>query len=203
MGKAFENIAFIEKHFVEIKEHPQVLIDMRYASSRNFMNENIYEDFNRFFLAPPAAHKFLQACELLRQENPHLKFKIWDSLRPQSIQQKFWDFLEGTPYQNYVANPYPGSLHNFGMAIDLTLVNADLEELDMGTDFDDFRPLAQPQLEETHLEQGLLSSVQRENRLILRRVMTSAGFFILPHEWWHFNALTKEDVYNNFVLLTN
>lgn len=200
MSLGFQNIEFIEENFVEIS-HPQVLTEMRYASLNNFMGQNIYQGFDRFFLAPVAAQKFYEACSRLATEKPHYKFKIWDSLRPQSIQKLFWDFLADTPYQNYVANPYPGSLHNFGLALDLTLVDEQGVELDMGTDFDDFRPLAQPQLEEQFLKTGELSVSQIENRQLLRRIMTASGFLVLPHEWWHFNALPKEQVYNNFPLL--
>lgn len=201
MQNVFKDIHFIENTFSEIKNHPQVVIDMRYATAKNFMGYDIYDGFKRFFLAPPAAKMFLKSCDLLKEQHPQFKFKVWDSLRPQSIQKKFWNHLEGTAFQEYVANPIPGSLHNYGMAIDLTVVDENENELDMGTDFDDFRPIAQPRLEAKYLQSGELSKSQLRNRLILRSVMTDAGFIVLPHEWWHFNALPKERVYNHYPLL--
>jgi D-alanyl-D-alanine dipeptidase len=45
----------------------------------------------------------------------------------------------------YVADPAKGSIHNRGGAVDITLVDANYNELDMGTPFD-FRQRGQPWL---------------------------------------------------------
>lgn len=197
----FRDIAWIEKNFVEIKQSEQVVLDMKYATQDNFMAQNVYHDFRRCFLAPVAAEKFSRVCENLRKQHPDLQFKIWDTLRPRSIQSQFYEHLRGTPFQNYVAAPHPGSLHNFGMAMDLTLQTRDGKELDMGTGFDDFRDLAQPKLEEKFLASGELTKLQYQNRMLLRNLMEAEGFTVLPHEWWHFNALPKEQVYGYFLAI--
>jgi D-alanyl-D-alanine dipeptidase len=165
------------------------------------MNVDVYGGFHRCFMAPLAAKMLFQACDELKAHHPGLQFHIWDTLRPRSIQAQFYDHLKGTPFQNYVAAPHPGSLHNFGMAIDLTLQTRDGELLDMGTGFDDFRDLAQPKLEKKFLESGELTEEQYKNRLLLRGLLESQGFTVLEHEWWHFNALPKDQVYDKFPIL--
>jgi len=87
------------------------------------------------------------------------------------------------------------------MAVDLTIVDATGAELDMGTPFDDFRPVAQPMLEQEYLESGDLSEAQLANRRLLRRVMEKAGFQQLPIEWWHYDALPKDQVTAHYAIV--
>ncbi|MFM6927311.1 MAG: M15 family metallopeptidase [Bdellovibrio sp.] len=201
MNSFFSQIRFIEENFHEVTESSQVVLDMKYSTQDNFMNADVYGGFQRCFLSPVAAEMFARACQELRQKHPHLQFHIWDALRPRSIQAQFYQHLAGTPFQNYVAAPYPGSLHNFGMALDLTLQTKDGELLDMGTGFDDFRDLAQPKLEDKFLASGELTSEQLKNRLLLRSLLEGQGFKVLEHEWWHFNALPKDQVYGRYAVL--
>lgn len=201
MNSFFSQIQWIEKNFTEITANGEIALDLKYSTTDNFMNADVYDGFHRCFMAPVAAKMFFKACDVLREKHPDLQFHIWDSLRPRSIQAKFYDHLAGTPFQNYVAAPHPGSLHNFGMAIDLTLQTRDGELLDMGTGFDDFRDLAQPKLEKQFLASGELTTAQYENRLLLRGLLESQGFKVLEHEWWHFNALPKDQVYGKHPIL--
>ncbi|QDK39794.1 M15 family metallopeptidase [Bdellovibrio sp. NC01] len=201
MNAFTQQIEFIEKNFTEIKDSSEVVLDLKYSTGDNFMNADVYGGFQRCFLAPAAAKMFQQACSALKKDYPHLQFHVWDTLRPRSIQAKFYDHLAGTPFQNYVAAPHPGSLHNFGMAIDLTLQTRDGQLLDMGTGFDDFRDLAQPKLEEKFLASGELTRQQHDNRLILRKLLEDQGFKVLEHEWWHFNAMAKDKVYGHHPIL--
>jgi len=201
MNSFVSHLSWIEKNFVEIKPSQEVVLDLKYATTDNFMKRDVYEGFSRCFLAAPAADMFAKACKQLRAQYPHLQFHIWDALRPRHVQALFYKHLEDTPFQNYVAPPEPGSLHNFGMAMDLTLQTRDGKLLDMGTDFDEFEDLAQPKLEKQFLKSGELTEEQYRHRLILREVMEAQGFQVLPHEWWHFNALPKERVYGAFPIL--
>ncbi|UYL09399.1 M15 family metallopeptidase [Bdellovibrio sp. SKB1291214] len=196
-----KQIEWIEKNFREIKDSEQVSLQLKYATADNFMNRDVYQGFDRCFVAPIAYDMFMRACEELKRKHPTLKFLIWDALRPRSIQAEFYKHLEGTPFQNYVAPPHPGSLHNFGMAMDLTLIERDGDYLDMGTGFDDFRELAQPKLEQQFLKSGELSNLQFSNRMILRNLMEDQGFKVLEHEWWHFNALPKDQVHGKHLIL--
>ncbi len=191
-------IPWIEDHFIEIFTDQNVVIDLKYATADNFVGKDVYQGFNRCFLSPLAAKKFQSAQEALRKLHPDLHFRIWDALRPRSVQKEFYEFLKGTPNEIYIAPPEPGSLHNFGMAVDLTLQKKSGELLDMGTDFDDFRDLAQPLLEKKLLLEKRLTLQQFENRQILRRLMHACGFQVLDHEWWHFNALPREQVFGHF-----
>lgn len=170
--------------------------DFRYLGTGHFLKAPLYQGEVPFFIAPPALAKFEKACSLLHERAPHLKFLIWDSLRPTPVQAIMFDALQSTEFQNYVANPNPGSLHNFGMALDLTLIDTHQGAiLNMGTDFDDFSELSQPQLESRLVNEGLLSREALANRLLLRQVMTQAGFETLAHEWWHFGAAPSAEVY--------
>ena len=109
-----------------------------------------------------------------------------------------WSLVKQTPQQPYVANPDKGSLHNFGFAIDLSLIDSSGNPLDMGTAFDFFGPLAEPRKENDFLKQGKLSSEQVRNRQILRSIMQEAGFVQLPIEWWHFDALPRQEVQDHY-----
>lgn len=196
-----KQISWIEKNFTEIKNSAEVVLDLKYSTTDNFMNADVYGGFRRCFLSSTAAQMFAKACAELKAKHPNLQFHIWDALRPRSIQAQFYNHLAGTPFQNYVAAPDPGSLHNFGMAIDLTLQTREGELLDMGTGFDDFRDLAQPKLEHHFLKTGELTQEQWQNRLLLRSLLENQGFKVLEHEWWHFNALSKEQVYGHHPIL--
>ena len=196
-----QHIVRLENTYKELKAGPQIALDLRYATPDNFMNENLYQGFSRCFLHPVAAQKFEKACELLKSQFPDLQFLIWDALRPQSVQKKMFEKLKDGPFEKYIARPVPGSMHNFGLAIDLTLQKKTGELLAMATDFDDFREIAQPEKEEKFLKSGELKKIEWENRLILRTVMEEAGFKVLKHEWWHFNALPSEEVHGHFEIL--
>jgi len=177
--------------FTEVIAGDLFVLDLRYASERNFMAKNVYGDFNRAFLHREAAGKLVVAAQTLRSAHPDYKLLILDALRPRSIQRVLWAHVKGKPEQRYVANPDAGSLHNYGFAVDLTVVDGQGLELDMGTPYDNFTELAQPRFEAKFLASGKLNPAQIANRNILRTAMTAAGFVQLPHEWWHYDALTR------------
>ena len=103
--------------------------------------------------------------------------------------------------QPYFADPQKGSLHSYGFAIDLGLIDLDGAELDMGTGFDSLEELAEPQREEEMRASGRLSEAQWKNRMGLRSVMQRAGFIQLAHEWWHYDALASAQVRAEFSIL--
>jgi zinc D-Ala-D-Ala dipeptidase len=187
--------------FTEVTSLPGVVIDLRYASTNNFTGENLYGEFNRAFLHRIAADKLAAAAANLRAVHADYRLIIFDALRPRSVQRRLWDKVKGTEQQEYVADPDKGSVHNFGFAVDLSIVDGRGIQLDMGTAFDDFTPLAQPQLEAKYLEAGKLSQVQLANRQLLRKVMEDAGFIQLPIEWWHYDALPKAQVLAGFQIV--
>jgi D-alanyl-D-alanine dipeptidase len=173
---------------INIENFDLVQIDLRYATLNNFTEKNIYGDFRSAWLHEIAAEKFRKAVEILQFQKPQWGFLVFDALRPRSAQWQLWNYLEGSDKQSYVADPRRGSLHNYGFAIDLTLLNDQGKEIDMGTGFDDFSDLAQPRREEEMIALGQLSNQQKQNRMLLRQVMEDAGFDQLEFEWWHFDA---------------
>jgi D-alanyl-D-alanine dipeptidase len=196
-------LAQISAHpdFVNLRTLPSTQIELKYATTDNFMGKNVYGEFTEPFLHRLAASKFREAGELLRRERPQWSFLVFDALRPRTAQRLLWAHVEGTPQEAYVANPERGSMHNYGCAIDLTLIDENGVQLDMGTGFDAFHPLSQPKLEAEHLNAGLLTHTHVNNRLVLRRAMTGAGFLQLSHEWWHYDAFSGEEVRSRFQII--
>lgn len=201
--KIESSLSFLESsaEFVELTDGAGLKIDLRYASQNNFMGLNVYGSFTRAFLHQVAAEMLDIAVKALQAEHPEYRFIVFDALRPRSIQRILWKHVVGTEGERYMANPDTGSLHNFGFAIDLSVLNEKGVELDMGAGYDDFRLISHPALESRYLETGELTSQQFENRLILRRAMETAGFIQLPHEWWHFDALPKNEVRSRFTIV--
>ncbi len=190
-----------DPEYVDVSTLPGVAVDLRYASANNFVRANVYGPFDRAFLSKPAADKLRRAAESLQAERPGWKILVLDALRPRSVQRLFWARVVGTPQQPYVADPEKGSLHNYGFALDVTLRSDSGVEVDMGTPFDDFTPLAEPQREDELVKAGQLSPKQLGNRKLLRRVMTGAGFVQRPNEWWHYDALSLEEARKSHPIL--
>lgn len=198
-----ESMRFVSSspEYAEIGAADGVAVDLRYATANNFVGRNLYGDFDRAFLHKIAAAKLLGAAERLGRIEPEYRLVIFDALRPRSVQWILWKKVEGTDQQRYVANPRGGSIHNFGFAVDLSILDESGRELDMGTPFDDFTELAQPRHEEKFLKEGRLTEGQVRNRRLLRQVMTEAGFQPLRHEWWHFNALPRSEVKTKYKIV--
>jgi D-alanyl-D-alanine dipeptidase len=184
-----------------VEESKEVKILLKYGTPDNFMQENLYGEFSNCYLHKEAIPKLQKAIVNLKEVKPSWRFIFYDCLRPRSIQYKFWEKVKGTPKQPYVADPAKGSIHNFGFAVDLSLLDASGKELDMGTAFDDFTPLAEPVKEEAFLKTGKLNQQQLDNRKILRTIMTKAGFIQRPNEWWHYDALPSVDVKKKYKIV--
>lgn len=189
------------KDFVELKASDGIALDLKYASTDNFVGQNMYGEYNRAYLHKIAAEKLFKAVKNLEAVNPEYKLVIYDALRPRSVQYVLWDKVKGTDRQKYVANPKGGSIHNFGFALDISILDESGKPLDMGTPFDDFTDLAQPRLEQQFLQEGKLTGQQIKNRLLLRKVMEDAGFIQLPLEWWHYDALPKAELKSRFKIV--
>jgi zinc D-Ala-D-Ala dipeptidase len=187
--------------YVDLSIFSNTKIDLKYASTDNFMGEDLYGNFKTAFLHKDAAIKFERAIEVLQQEKPGWSFIVFDALRPRSVQWEMWAKVKNTSQEKYIANPDKGSPHNFGMALDLSVLDEHGKEVDMGAGFDDFREISEPRFEERFLAEKKLSLKQIENRLVLRRCMTGGGFLQLPHEWWHYNALPEEGIRKNYPII--
>jgi D-alanyl-D-alanine dipeptidase len=184
------NIATLDESFV---------VRMMYSTPDNFLNQDVYGEYDACYLQPAVAEKLLVAQERLRASHPELRLILFDCVRPRSVQYQMWEIVKGTPQQDYVAPPGgSGSMHNYGAAVDLGLYHVDSGLVDMGTGFDFFGPLAQPRYESRYLANGELSQPQVDHRQILRTAMRGAGFQGIMSEWWHFIAFDRAEVRRRF-----
>lgn len=177
-------------------------VDLVYATPDNFLGEAVYSGITRAWLHPDAAHKLIAAHRLLKKAHPGWRFVIYDAARPMSVQRKMWAMVRGTDKTNYVSNPANGGgLHNYGLAVDLTILDEKGKPLPMGTPFDYFGEEAHTNREESLLESGQITHAEFENRRLLRRLMRQAGFRSIPYEWWHFNAYSRAEARQNYPLI--
>ena len=165
-----------------------IAVDLRYATPDNFVGRDLYSPIDCAWLHRDAAAALEQAVAWLAAHRPDHHLLVLDALRPQRVQQQLWDALQGTELLGYIAEPSRGSIHSFGMALDITIVGPDGQELDMGTGFDDLSERSHPALELALLERGEITQEQVAHRRLLRDAMFQAGFFGINSEWWHFDC---------------
>jgi zinc D-Ala-D-Ala dipeptidase len=175
-----------------------IAIDLRYATPNNFVGRDLYSPFDCAWLHVQAAAALEKVVAWLGARRPGCTPLVLDALRPQRVQEQLWQALEGTDLQMYLANPAKGSIHSYGMALDITILDDTGRELDMGTGFDDMTELSHPRLEERFLGEGKLSEQQAANRRLLREAMNQAGFVGINTEWWHFDCGDRELVRRSF-----
>ena len=193
---------FIDSGLVDIQAFiPGIKIDLKYSTTDNFVHTDVYGDLEKCYLRVDAAEKLKKAQELLQEEHPGYSLLVFDGVRPHRVQYKMWEVLDVPNKRNYLSPPDKGSVHNYGCAVDLTVVDSLGEQLDMGTEFDYFGELAQPQLEAQMMAKGELTEEQHANRLILRNAMKKAGFHMIRTEWWHFNAFGSKTVKHRFNII--
>ncbi|GHV11225.1 hypothetical protein AGMMS49938_01540 [Fibrobacterales bacterium] len=193
----------------EITHLRGVVVKMPYATYDNFSGHNLYCGIGRAFLHKDAAQKLKRAIGILKKQAPNYKFIIFDAARSNHAQSILKAAVRGTPYTHFVSNPVPaasdsaikiGSLHAYGMAIDIGLLNENGDLADMGLPYDSFAFYAGKKGEQTALEQGLLNAEQIKNRELLRSVMGAAGWSNLSTEWWHFNAAPGDSIRTKYDL---
>lgn len=185
-------------------EIPGIRVELKYSTTDNFFGEDVYGDLTRAYLQPEAIARLKKAQELLQADYPHFTLHVYDGVRPRSVQQILWDNLDKPDSVKplYVADPKVGSLHNFGVAVDLTIFDSEADSvLDMGTGYDFFGYTAYPDREDQMLEEGVITQSQIANREILRKVMNQAGFTGIGSEWWHFNAYSRKEAGEKFKIV--
>lgn len=173
-------------------------VDLRYATVHNFVGRNLYGSLDCAFLHRMAAAGLERALTFLAKEGPGHRLLVLDALRPHRVQVQLWDHLAGTDLRQYVADPARGSIHSFGMALDVTLVDAHGRELDMGSGFDEMIELSHPRLEAQHLASGALTPEQHRSRELLRDALGAGGFRGIANEWWHFEMLDRQHLRRHF-----
>lgn len=179
-------------------------VDLKYASTDNFMKRKLYTDIDRLYLQKDVAIRLGKCQEFLKKIRPDLSLLVYDGVRPLSVQREMWNALDSIPVAQrikFVSNPANGSIHNYGAAVDLTLCDALGIPMDMGAGYDDIREIAFPKYEDRFLKSGELTLEQIENRILLRKVMQSQNFRNIPTEWWHFNAFSRDQAKRRYDLL--
>jgi D-alanyl-D-alanine dipeptidase len=156
---------------------PHLVYDIRYATTNNFTGRRMYPAGTKTcFLRLPAARALQRVETKLNKQGMGLK--IYDGYRPYAVTVKFWELIGD---ERYVAHPAKGSGHNRGIAVDLTIINlSDGKELNMGTDYDDFR-------ENAHHAFTNLPAEVIANRKLLKDLMLEEGFILFDTEWWHYS----------------
>lgn len=173
-------------------EVPEVRISLMYTRADNFTGRVLYTSLREAYLHPITMKALKKADERLRQLRPDLRLMVMDATRPMSVQQKMWDAVKNTNQKIYVSNPNNGGgLHNYGLAVDLTLCDLNGDTLTMGVKIDNMTSLSHIDKEDLLLKQGKISREAYDNRRLLREVMRYAGFKPLRTEWWHFNIRTR------------
>lgn len=158
-------------------------IDLLYATPLNFTGRPIYRRA-ACYLHPDTALLLARAAELARGLG--VRLRVFDAFRPAEAQWVLWHHL---PDPAYIADPRRGSPHSMGAAVDLTLVETQSgRPLDMGTGFDDMRPLSR------HGDTSISAPAQR-NRALLLGLMTAAGFDFFRNEWWHYQLFKPRGRY--------
>lgn len=157
-----------------------VVLDIAYATARNFTGKPVYARPG-CYLHPDAAAKLHVAANLAKPLG--LRLKIFDAFRPSEAQWELWNFR---PDPEFLADPRRGSPHSRGVAVDLTFIDGDGRELDMGTDFDAFTPLSH------HANTAIVPAAQ-QNRLQLLGLMSAAGWDFYGNEWWHYQLFNAKN----------
>lgn len=172
-----------------------IQVDVKYATTDNFIGRILYPNYDKVYLQPEVAERLAKAQMALQKLDSNLTLLVFDGARPRSVQQEMWDGMDSLPFReriNFLSNPANGSIHNYGCAVDLTIMNTTTGEwLDMGANYDDLRRIAYPRHEQEFLEKGELTISQIQNRQLLRKVMRAGRFYVIQTEWWHFNAHTR------------
>lgn len=183
---------------------PGIRVELKYSTEDNFFKKDVYGEHVRCYLQPVVAEMLRKAQESLQKEFPNLTLLVYDGVRPLSVQKILWDDLDKPDSIKplYVADPKVGGLHNYGVAVDLTIFDNQSENaLDMGTPYDYFGYPAYPDREKQMLSEGKITPAQVANREILRKVMIGAGFTGIGSEWWHFNAFSRQEAGEKFQLI--
>lgn len=177
-------------------------IDLMYTRADNFTGKVLYDDLHQAYLHPEAAKALLKAQKRLKELHPGYSLIIYDAARPMSVQQKMWNVVKGTSKNIYVSNPARGGgLHNYGLAVDVSVIDEKGRPLSMGTKVDHLGKEAHIDTEASMVQQGIITARDRKNRQLLRQVMTYAGFKPLRSEWWHFNFRTREEAKRNYKVI--
>lgn len=160
-----------------VKLDRTIKLDIRYATSNNFLGRPVYKEA-RAFLQSPAAEALVRANKSLRKKGYGLI--IHDGYRPWSVTKIFWDATPADK-KEFVADPAQGSRHNRGCAVDLSLFDLKTgKEVVMPSGYDEMT-------ERSHIKYTGGTEEQRRLRDLLRAAMEAVAFAVYEPEWWHYD----------------
>lgn len=156
---------------------PSIRLDVRYATTRNFLGTPLYGQA-RAFLQRPAAEALARVSHALAADGYGLL--VHDAYRPWYVTKTFWDATR-PDRRRFVADPARGSRHNRGCAVDLTLYERETgRAVEMPSGYDEMSERAYPDYPGG-------TPAARARRDLLRRRMQAEGFDVYEFEWWHYD----------------
>jgi D-alanyl-D-alanine dipeptidase len=169
---------FVTPQLVDLEKiDSSIRLEIRYATSNNFLGVPVYERA-RAFLQGPAALALKRVSSKLQGQGYGLL--VYDAYRPWYVTKIFWDATPADKHE-FVADPTKGSRHNRGCAVDLTLYDLRTgAAVAMPSGYDEMTPRA-------YADYLGGTSEERGHRAILRQAMESEGFVQMPNEWWHYD----------------
>ena len=193
----FINAELIDIHTID----ESIKIDLVNSDpDKNFFRENFYDGLNKAYLRKEVAQKLSSAQKILKSNFPEYSLLIMDAVRPRSVSQLMYEKMKGTKFEKFVANPQKGSMHNYGIAVDVSIVDKNRKEIDMGfTPF--YKNNLSIYLNYARFKMFGLSKAQKQNRKLLSDIMQKAGFMPLSYEWWHFDGIPKNDARKKFQII--
>ena len=183
---------------------PSIKKDIKYATKDNFTGEILYTEDCGLYCIPTLAKAVAQAQNDLKKIDNKLSLVIFDAARPLSIQKKMFTLVQGTESERFIANPngeHAGGFHNYGMAVDVAIIDDKGKMLDFGTGYDSFDELAHSGGEAELVKNNKLSLEAYNNRLLLYYIMGKNGMLPYIYEWWHFQLEYDEQKKSNYKLL--
>ncbi len=195
--KRRQDSVFVNLNLCDVQKYnSKIKVDLKYRTTDNFFKVKYYKYLDRAFLNNEVAMKLAACQNYLTELDSNLYLLIYDAVRPVDIQKKMWRALDSIPPKRrgrFVSSGRNLGMHNMGLAVDITICDSQGIPLDMGANFDDIREIAYPSKESYYLGTGELTQEHINNRKLLRKVMTSQGFWNLSTEWWHFTIGRHKD----------
>ncbi|MAW14982.1 MAG: peptidase M15 [Flavobacteriaceae bacterium] len=194
---------------------PELEVELRYATSKNFMGRQVKGYYSDIAIGSIALAKQLKKAQA-ELKPMGFGIKIFDAYRPQTAVN---DFIKWSEISNDTISKkeyYPDlkkntlfelgfiakkSGHSRGSTVDLTLIylgeEKKGEELDMGSSWDFFGDIS-------NYDSQKINEIQKLNRKLLRDVMISNGFIPYEKEWWHFTLINEPfpNTYYDFSIIT-
>ncbi|MER6680044.1 M15 family metallopeptidase [Streptomyces olivaceoviridis] len=179
---------------VPVRECGEPLVDVRREAL--LVDSRKQDDSDAFFyLREGVLERLLQAQAHLPAG---LGFLVVEGYRPPALQRHYfeeyaarlraeqpgWTDEQIRSAASRFVSPPEIAPHSAGAAVDLTLVDADGRELDLGTPVN---ATPEESAGACYTDAAGISAQTRAHREILVRVLTAVGLVNYPTEWWHWS----------------